>query len=207
MRRALAVAAYLFGLVCFLEVAARLAFAVPALFHRFEGPDPASWRLEWVKRHAEGGGRYAGIDAFSPTRGWALREGLRDLPAFGHLVSSNSQGLRGTREFAYERTPGVPRIVVLGDSFTFGEEVSDDETYSRRLEALLPGSEVLNLGVHGYGQDQMLIYLREEGVRYGPDVVLLGFIAEDMDRNLLAFRDFAKPHFVLDGGTLALRGV
>ena len=53
---------------------------------------------------------------------------------------------------------------MLGDSFTFGEDVGDDETYSHHLEQLLPGTEVINLGVHGYGHDQMLIYLREEGI-------------------------------------------
>ena len=94
---------------------------------------------------------------------------------------------------------------MLGDSFTFGEDVGDDETYSHHLEQLLPGTEVINLGVHGYGHDQMLIYLREEGVRYRPDVVILGFLTGDMERNVLSFRDYAKPRFVLDGGKLALR--
>jgi hypothetical protein len=57
------------------------------------------------------------------------------------------------------------------------------------------GTEVLNLGVHGYGHDQMLLYLREEGLRYRPDVVLLGFVQIDMPRNQLSFRDYAKPRF------------
>jgi hypothetical protein len=95
--------------------------------------------------------------------------------------------------------------VVLGDSFTFGEDVGDEETYSARLEALMPGAEVINLGVHGYGHDQMLVYLREEGIRYRPDVVLLGFLTGDMERNVLAFRDYAKPRFVLEDGALVLR--
>jgi hypothetical protein len=205
-RRALLLAAYLLGLLCFVEVATRLALAIPPVFQRIAGPDDASWRLRWVRRHAAGGWQYSELDDFSATRGWALRSGLRRVPAFGHLLSSNAKGLRGEREYAYDRTPGAPRIVVLGDSFTFGEEVGDEETYSRRLEVLLPGVEVPNLGVHGYGHDQMLLYLREEGVRYRPDVVLLGFIREDMDRNLLRFRDFAKPYFVLEDGRLVLRG-
>jgi hypothetical protein len=52
----------------------------------------------------------------------------------------------------------------------------------------------------------MLLYLREVGARYRPDVVLLGFVSDDMERNLLGFRDFAKPRFVLRGGRLELRG-
>jgi hypothetical protein len=35
----------------------------------------------------------------------------------------------------------------------------------------------------------------------------LGFVAADMYRNLLTFRDYAKPSFVLADGALVLRGV
>ncbi len=81
--------------------------------------------------------------------------------------------------------PNKIRIAVLGDSFTFGEEISDDETYSARLEQIIPNSEVLNFGNHGYGHDQMLIYFRSEVRRYRPDIVVLGFVPMDMQRNLL----------------------
>ncbi|MDH3403731.1 MAG: hypothetical protein OEP45_08975, partial [Acidobacteriota bacterium] len=39
------------------------------------------------------------------------------------------------------------------------------------------------------------------------DVVVLGFVRDDMERNMLAFRDFAKPRFVLAGDDLSLRNV
>jgi hypothetical protein len=96
--------------------------------------------------------------------------------------------------------------LILGDSFTFGDEVSDNETYSYCLQEMLPHTEVINMGVHGYGHDQMLILLREEGVKYEPDIVILGFLALDMSRNLLKFRDFAKPRFALERGELKLAG-
>jgi hypothetical protein len=98
-------------------------------------------------------------------------------------------------------------VLVFGDSFTFGEDVSDDETYAHFLQQRLPGVEVLNFGVHGYGHDQMLLYLQEEGLKYHPDVVVLGFLYDDMDRNLLGFRDYAKPRFELRDGRLELRNV
>jgi hypothetical protein len=115
--------------------------------------------------------------------------------------------LRGRREIPYEKPAGVRRVLVLGDSFTFGQDVSDDETYCHQLERLLPGAEVLNLGVHGYGHDQMLLYLQEEGAKYRPDVVLLGFLYDDMERNLVGFRDYAKPRFEQRDGRLELRNV
>jgi hypothetical protein len=74
-----------------------------------------------------------------------------------------------------------------------------------RPPALGPQVEVLNLGVHGYGHDQMLVYLREEGLRYHPDIVIVGFVQDDMERNMLEFRDYAKPRFELVDGALALR--
>src|SRR5262245_47270071 len=100
----------------------------------------------------------------------------------------------------------MSRIVVLGDSFTFGEEVSDTETYPHLLQELLPTVEVINLGVHGYGHDQMLVLFREEGSKYEPSLVVLGFVASDMERNLMGFRDYAKPRFVVTGGELRLVG-
>jgi len=122
----------------------------------------------------------------------------------GTTVSSNSHGLRGSMEYSYDKPPGVVRILTFGDSFTFGEQVKDDETWSYDLQRLLPASEVINFGVHGYGHDQILLYLKKEGVKYHPDIVILGFVSLDMDRNVVSFRDYAKPRFILQDGRLVL---
>jgi hypothetical protein len=125
----------------------------------------------------------------------------------GTILSSNSKGLRGNTEYEYRRKAGKQRIVVLGDSFTFGSEVSDTETYVHNLESALPNTEVLNLGVQGYGQDQMLLYLEEEGVKYHPDVVILGFTYIDIYRSIWSFDAYAKPKFKLVSGGLQLTNV
>jgi hypothetical protein len=169
------------------------------------GEDDASWRLRWVSRKRAGLTVYT-FDVHHPTRGWALKGGLRNEPVFGgRLLNSSAAGIRGRQASGYEKLDGRPRILVFGDSFTFGEEVGDDETYSHFLEQMLGGIEVLNCGVEGYGHDQMLLYLKGEGVRYRPDIVILGFVGQDMQRNLLEFRDFAKPRFALQGGRLVLK--
>jgi hypothetical protein len=206
-RRLAALGLYLLVVALFLEGAARLALSNEAFLARVFANDDVSWRRQWAKRHQKLGRIYYAFDEWSPTRGWALKANVRDVAVGdGKRLNSNARGLRGRRDHAYEKPAGTTRIVVLGDSFTFGEDVDDTETYSAQLEALLPGVEVLNLGVHGYGHDQMLIYLREEGLKYNPDVVLLGFLSDDMERNVLGFRDYAKPRFVLEGGALVLRG-
>lgn len=198
---------YVLALAVFCEGSARVFFrALPALLGRFPGDhSEASWRLRWIERHRDPTEIAFPFDTYDPARGWALRPALTHLSVFGDkTLSSNSSGIRGDAEYTYQKAPGTRRIEVFGDSFTFGDEVSDDEAFPHRLEQLLPATEVLNFGVHGYGHDQELLLLEQEGVKYRSDLVILGFVFADVERNILAFRDYAKPRFVLDHGKLVL---
>jgi hypothetical protein len=189
-----------------LETSARLVLSRDVISERVRKTSDAAWRLDWVDRHRGGVEVYYGFDAYHPSRGWALKPNLRDADPYGPgSLNSNSAGLRGVREFSEHPPDGVTRIVLLGDSFAFGEEVADRETFALRLEEIRLDVEVLNFGVHGYGHDQMLVYLREEGLRYHPDIVIVGFVQDDMERNMLSFRDYAKPRFELVDGALVLR--
>ena len=150
---------------------------------------------------------YYTFDRYDSSKGWMPKANLKDVKVFNQkILNTNSKGLRGKRDFSYTKNKETLRILILGDSFTFGDEVSDDETYSHYLQEMLPRTEIINMGVHGYGHDQMLILLKEEGIKYKPDIVILGFLPLDMVRNLLEFRDFAKPRFVLERGELKLTG-
>jgi hypothetical protein len=204
LRRFLARALYALALALTFEGIARVALSSEGVRERLFTNDDPSWRLRWAARPRDQSGLDYVLDEWSETRGWTLKRNLKEVPFRGTLVSSNSRGVRGAREYAFDKPAGVTRIVVLGDSFTFGEEVGDEETFSFHLQQLIGNAEVLNLGVHGYGHDQMLLYLKEEGVRYRPDIVLLGFMPDDMERNVLSFRDYAKPRFGLKGGRLEL---
>lgn len=207
VRRGIAVVLYVLGVLLFLESASRAVLAVDDLFARVATPDDDIWwRRQWQQRRTREIPIYYSFDDPHPTRGWAVKPNLRNLPVFdGKWLSSNSRGARGVREYAEPKPDGVMRVLVFGDSLTFGDEVTDDETYVAHLQTMLPGTEVLNLGVHGYGHDQMLLYLKEVGARYKPDVILLGFTTIDMKRNLLGFRDFMKPRFDLVRDHLVLR--
>ena len=205
-RNRILVIAYIVFLAALFEGIARLAFSVPQISRRLFVDDDYSYRRHWVRRYHNTGrhGSYA-FDLYDSTKGWRSKPNLREQTAFGgKVLSTNSRGLRGRRDFDYIKSK--PRVLVLGDSFTFGDEVGDEETYSHYLQKMLPQSEIINLGVHGYGHDQMLILLREEGPKYQPDIVIIGFLALDMPRNLLQFRDFAKPRFILNRGSLELTG-
>jgi hypothetical protein len=202
--------AFLFAvsLVIFMEGGTRLVLSINPLRRRVTGFDDSSYRLLWIRLHREKREQTGPHAIYHPTRGWALKPGIKDMRVFdGTILNSNSKGLRGKTEYEYERTAGKQRIVLLGDSFTFGSEVSDDETYAHNLESALPHTEVLNLGVQGYGQDQMLLYLKEEGVKYHPDVVILGFTYIDIYRSIWSFDAYAKPKFNLVSGHLQLTNV
>lgn len=200
------------ALVVFLsiELPSRAALSFQPIFDRIKSLDDSSRRLAWIKSQKaapKGASSYSYLD-YSSALGWAVKPGIHDAIVFGDKsLNTNSKGIRGNREYAYARQPGTSRIVTLGDSFTFGDEISDDETYSTDLATIIPRTEVLNLGVSGYGHDQMLLYLQEEGIKYHPDVVILGFVSLDAERNLRSFNAFAKPKFELSHGQLHLTGV
>jgi len=202
----------LWALVVFLsiELPSRAILSFEPIFERIKSLDDSSRRLVWIKSQKvtpKGASSYAYL-TYSSTRGWAVRPGIHDSIVFENKsLNTNSKGIRGNLEYAYRRQPGRLRIMTLGDSFTFGDEISDAETYSTDLATILPNTEVLNLGVSGYGHDQMLLYLQEEGIKYRPDVVILGYVSLDADRDLRSFNAFAKPKFELSHDQLRLTDV
>jgi len=101
--------------------------------------------------------------------------------------ATNSLGLRGSEPGPKSR----PRILALGDSFTWGWGVSQGEEWIRVVERELneergEGSvETWNGAVNGYGTANELALLERVGPDLQPDLVLLGFFANDMTDNLL----------------------
>ena len=100
---------------------------------------------------------------------------------------TNSQGFRSYEDFHLEKPPDVFRVIALGDSTTEGFEVGQNHTYPAVLERYLRKNgikaEVFNTGISGFGTAEELIYLENEGIKYNPDAVVLGFYANDFDDN------------------------
>lgn len=105
-------------------------------------------------------------------------------PEFDMPVRINSRGLRD-REIPYRKPAGVYRILVLGDSQTFGYGVRAEETYAKVLEQRLRSRrvETINTGVPGSGTAHQLHFLETEGWKYAPDAVVLGFFFNDILEN------------------------
>lgn len=113
-------------------------------------------------------------------RVYALRPGL------GPPFSTNAHGFRGEPVDA-AKPAGVRRIVMLGDSITFGNAVAWNQTFSYVLQQILNERagrrefEVLNLGVSGYNTSQEFATLRELGLVFSPDLIVLNVCLNDSD--------------------------
>jgi hypothetical protein len=161
------------------------------------------WR--WALEHlAAGTATFPGYAGYDPELGWRMTPNLVD-PKW----RTNSVGMHAYREFSEERVSGKPRILLVGDSYTFGFEIDYEHAFHSVLEReFLPDWEVLNLAVPGYGPAQILLMYEKMGVRYQPDVVVFGFYVRGFFRLSSSFRSYAKPRFILNSRQeLELRGV
>lgn len=113
---------------------------------------------------------------------WTLKPNTTDRHCTGEFCvryTINSRSLR-SKEYTLEKPKNTTRILVLGDSFTFGFGVEDNETYPAVLEQLLNKNhlvEVWNAGVSGYSPDAYYLFLKENIAKIKPDIVLVGFYA------------------------------
>jgi lysophospholipase L1-like esterase len=116
--------------------------------------------------------------------GWKLVPGARDEYG-GVRIEVNSRGLRGP-ELGDAKPAGSVRILWLGDSVTFGYGVEPVESvFPFRVAALLSERlgrplETVDSGVGGYAPWQELAWLEREGWRYAPDLVVVGFVLNDL---------------------------
>jgi hypothetical protein len=104
----------------------------------------------------------------------------------GTFFRTNSFGIRGP-EYAMPKPDGVFRIVVIGDSFTMGSGVREEEAYPALLETMLndtkPGRryEVINLGLGGLNLKGSVTRLEQIGLRYQPDMIAYGWTYNDIE--------------------------
>lgn len=148
---------------------------------------------------------------FDPVLGWDFHKGHVRPPltnSAGQTWSYHIDAL-GSRTNPYESDRVL--ISLFGDSFTFGDEVSDHQSWQYHLSRLTD-SRVLNFGVGAYGTDQAVLKLEnklKDGFR--TKYVVLGIWDENIRRIMSAYRGFYfyrdphvlgfKPVFRGDGDT------
>ena len=96
----------------------------------------------------------------------------------------NSLGFRGA-ETTLEKPDSTVRIVVIGDSFTFGSGVRNEHTFPSAMQAYFSGNgmgqgvEVLNLGAGRYNTVNEASLLFHKGIKFDPDIVIICFFLND----------------------------
>ena len=104
----------------------------------------------------------------------------------GAEVAINSKKLRNP-EVEYKKPEETTRILMLGDSLTFGWGVAESDTPTRILERLLNQNpakrafQVINTGVGNYNTEMEVTYFLEEGYRFEPDAVVLNYFINDAE--------------------------
>lgn len=105
--------------------------------------------------------------------------------------SYNHHGLR-EREIPAARPPGQWRVLVMGDSSIYGDQVREEETFSRRLEVLEKAAHpglplvVINGGIPGYSSFQGVEWLRRCLAYYHPNLVILAYFNSDVVPDVVA---------------------
>lgn len=110
--------------------------------------------------------------------------------AFGVPLKTNSLGFRGP-EWSLAKGEKTIRIALIGDSHAFGYGVQFADTVGEKLATLLSKKcdkkyEVLNFGVAGYNSRQELAVLREEALRFKPDIIIVVPCNNDHDEARIA---------------------
>ena len=131
-----------------------------------------------------------------------------DKDWFKKNVRLNSLGYRDF-EYSLERPKNTFRILVLGDSMTFGQGINKtSDTYPKQLEVLLnkksveQSFEVINTSYPGFNTDSELYDLYIKGFNFQPDMVFLGYYHNDIPRPGYLRCDPTNREIIKKGGKI-----
>ena len=147
--------------------------------------------------------------AFDKNLGWDI---IKNGSAMDSFYVSNNQGIR--RKNNIDVSKKKFRISSHGDSFVHCDDVSNENTWQSFIEQRGKKFEVLNLGVGGYGTDQAFLKYKLTQKNLDADMVLIGYMTENCNRNVNTYRpfyvkntqdiNFSKPRFIYEKNQLKL---
>ena len=98
-------------------------------------------------------------------------------------------------------------VLAVGDSFTAGNEVNNDQSFPAHLERLL-NKPVVNAASGAWGVDQMVLRAEQLIPVLHPATLVVGVFDQDILRdNFSLYGGGLKPYFVIENGELSLKGV
>lgn len=117
-------------------------------------------------------------------------------------ITSNADGFRSSREL--EQRDERKRIMIIGDSFVFGDGVEEQDRFSNILETLEPNWRIDNLGMTGFGPDLMLRAFESVGLALTPQIAVFCMYTDDFRRvrPYYAGVGFKIPRYKLESGKL-----
>lgn len=119
-------------------------------------------------------------------------------------INLNSLGFRDV-EHSIEKDNNIYRIIVIGDSFTFGWGIKNsDDIYSSVLQKKLDDKygkgkfEVINLAKNGYSTADVVNVIRDTGLKFNPDLIIYGYYPNDAEgpNSLKGFEKLYFHHFL-----------
>ncbi len=175
---------------------------------------PREWRkvVDFFQAHFRSQLGTSPYHVFDDVLGWTIAPSRTGNAGLYH---SSVEGIRSPDPGVIfkDRRPPV-RVALVGDSYTFAEEVSFGDSWGHQLEKLLGRDfQVLNFGVMGYGVGQAYLRYLEDVRGWKPDIVIFGFIDHDLIRTMgvysfLTFSQsttpFPTPRFVMKEEELQL---
>jgi len=101
-----------------------------------------------------------------------------------YRFSTNRHGFRD-RDHNLSKGSNIKRIIFLGDSYTAGWHVSDEDVFVKLFEKMVNEKkdvkyDVMNMAISAWSTDQQLLCLKQEGVKYKPDYVFLMIAPNDI---------------------------
>ncbi|HVP36150.1 MAG TPA: SGNH/GDSL hydrolase family protein, partial [Terriglobales bacterium] len=128
--------------------------------------------------------RFSGVQERDPLLLWKFRPNVHKS-----IFQTNSQGLLGP-EISISKPANTFRILLLGDSAPVGLGLHErKDAFGEQLIEILnqrnPGKhyELINAAVSGYTSLQGLTYLKNYGLRYAPDLIIVYFGNNDASKN------------------------
>lgn len=125
---------------------------------------------------------YSGVRPMADVKENLVVTTLENQQVVFYNINTNTQHMRALKDYDIIKPEEITRIVILGDSFAWGDEVPLRFSIPSILDFTINNSETLNMGIRGTGIGNMYLRWKYDALNYNPDVVILAPVISDIPR-------------------------